>query len=164
TRAEIEEIRGVSVSKGALDVLMEAGWVRMRGRRKAPGRPITYGTTTAFLVELDRRDPWRRGVEGRARRPDGGGLGAHAGAPEGAGPAHHLRHDHRVSGRIRSQRDRRPAGPRRAKGRRIVRREIAGRLRPSPAGRRAGLEGGRGSARGRLPARRGLPARGRLAA
>jgi segregation and condensation protein B len=52
TRADIEEIRGVAVSKGALDVLMEAGWVRMRGRRKAPGRPITYGTTTAFLVEF----------------------------------------------------------------------------------------------------------------
>jgi len=49
TRADIEEIRGVAVSKGALDVLMEAGWVRMRGRRKAPGRPITYGTTEAFL-------------------------------------------------------------------------------------------------------------------
>jgi segregation and condensation protein B len=52
TRAEIEEIRGVAVSKGALDVLMEAGWVRMRGRRKSPGRPITYGTTIAFLVEF----------------------------------------------------------------------------------------------------------------
>ena len=52
TRAEIEGIRGVAVSKGALDVLMEAGWVRMRGRRKAPGRPITYGTTTGFLVEF----------------------------------------------------------------------------------------------------------------
>jgi segregation and condensation protein B len=52
TRADIEEIRGVAVSKGALDVLMEAGWVRMRGRRKAPGRPITYGTTTDFLVHF----------------------------------------------------------------------------------------------------------------
>ena len=52
TRADIEEIRGVAVSKGALDVLMEAGWVRMRGRRKAPGRPITYGTTSEFLVEF----------------------------------------------------------------------------------------------------------------
>ena len=52
TRADIEEIRGVVVSKGALDVLMEAGWVRMRGRRKAPGRPITYGTTPAFLVHF----------------------------------------------------------------------------------------------------------------
>jgi segregation and condensation protein B len=52
TRADIEEIRGVVVSKGALDVLMEAGWVRMRGRRKAPGRPITYGTTQGFLVHF----------------------------------------------------------------------------------------------------------------
>jgi segregation and condensation protein B len=52
TRADVEEIRGVAVSKGALDVLMEAGWVRMRGRRKAPGRPITYGTTTEFLIEF----------------------------------------------------------------------------------------------------------------
>jgi segregation and condensation protein B len=52
TRADIEEIRGVAVSKGALDVLMEAGWVRMRGRRKAPGRPITYGTTPEFLAHF----------------------------------------------------------------------------------------------------------------
>ncbi len=49
TRAEIEEIRGVSTSKGTLDVLMEMGWVRMRGRRRAPGRPVTYGTTNTFL-------------------------------------------------------------------------------------------------------------------
>ncbi len=49
TRAEIEEIRGVVTSKGTLDVLMETGWVRMRGRRKTPGRPVTYGTTTEFL-------------------------------------------------------------------------------------------------------------------
>jgi len=49
TRAEIEEIRGVTTSKGTLDVLLETGWVRLRGRRKAPGRPVTYGTTDAFL-------------------------------------------------------------------------------------------------------------------
>ena len=49
TRAEIEEIRGVSMSRGTLDVLMEAGWVRLRGRRKSPGRPVTYGTTPDFL-------------------------------------------------------------------------------------------------------------------
>ncbi len=49
TRAEIEEIRGVVTSKGTLDVLMETGWVRMRGRRKTPGRPVTYGTTEDFL-------------------------------------------------------------------------------------------------------------------
>ena len=52
TRADVEEIRGVAVSKGSLDVLMEAGWVRMRGRRKAPGRPITYGTTPEFLLHF----------------------------------------------------------------------------------------------------------------
>jgi segregation and condensation protein B len=49
TRAEVEDIRGVSTSKGTLDVLMEMGWIRMRGRRRAPGRPVTYGTTDAFL-------------------------------------------------------------------------------------------------------------------
>lgn len=49
TRAEIEEIRGVETSKGTLDLLMETGWVRMRGRRRTPGRPVTYGTTDAFL-------------------------------------------------------------------------------------------------------------------
>jgi segregation and condensation protein B len=49
TRAEVEDIRGVSTSKGTLDVLLETGWVRLRGRRKAPGRPVTYGTTEAFL-------------------------------------------------------------------------------------------------------------------
>jgi len=49
TRAEIEEIRGVVVSPGTLDVLMEIHWVRPRGRRRAPGRPITYGTTEQFL-------------------------------------------------------------------------------------------------------------------
>lgn len=49
TRAEIEEVRGVATGKGTLDLLMEAGWVRMRGRRRTPGRPVTYGTTEAFL-------------------------------------------------------------------------------------------------------------------
>ena len=49
TRAEIEDVRGVTISKGTLDVLMEAGWVRPRGRRRAPGKPITYGTTERFL-------------------------------------------------------------------------------------------------------------------
>ena len=49
TRAEIEDIRGVAISKGTLDQLLEIGWVRMRGRRKTPGRPVTYGTTDAFL-------------------------------------------------------------------------------------------------------------------
>ena len=49
TRAEIEQIRGVSAAKGTLDVLLETGWIRPRGRRKAPGRPLTYGTTADFL-------------------------------------------------------------------------------------------------------------------
>jgi segregation and condensation protein B len=49
TRAEIEEIRGVSTSKGTIDVLLETGWIKLRGRRRAPGRPVTYGTTEAFL-------------------------------------------------------------------------------------------------------------------
>jgi segregation and condensation protein B len=52
TRAEIEEIRGVSTSPGTLDVLMEAGWIRPRGRRRAPGRPLTYGTTEDFLIHF----------------------------------------------------------------------------------------------------------------
>jgi segregation and condensation protein B len=49
TRAEIEDIRGVAISKGTLDVLLEAGWVRLRGRRQTPGRPVTFGTTPGFL-------------------------------------------------------------------------------------------------------------------
>ncbi len=49
TRADIEAIRGVGLSKGTLDLLLEMGWVRMRGRRRSPGRPITYGTSDAFL-------------------------------------------------------------------------------------------------------------------
>jgi segregation and condensation protein B len=49
TRAEIEDIRGVAISKGTLDTLLDIGWVRMRGRRKTPGRPVTYGSTDAFL-------------------------------------------------------------------------------------------------------------------
>jgi segregation and condensation protein B len=49
TRAEIEAVRGVQASRGTLDVLLELGLVRMRGRRRTPGRPVTYGTTDAFL-------------------------------------------------------------------------------------------------------------------
>ena len=52
TRAEIEDIRGVAISKGTLDNLLEIGWVRMRGRRKTPGRPVTYGTTEMFLSQF----------------------------------------------------------------------------------------------------------------
>ncbi|MDF2495217.1 SMC-Scp complex subunit ScpB [Sphingomonas sp.] len=59
TRAEIEAIRGVQISKGTLDVLMEAGWVRPAGRREVPGRPLTFVTTPAFLAHFglqSRRD------------------------------------------------------------------------------------------------------------
>jgi len=49
TRAEIEDIRGVSVSPGTLDILLEVGWIRPRGRRRSPGRPLTYGVTDAFM-------------------------------------------------------------------------------------------------------------------
>ncbi|WP_085811129.1 SMC-Scp complex subunit ScpB [Sphingomonas sp. TZW2008] len=52
TRAEIEAIRGVQISKGTLDVLMEAGWVRPAGRREIPGRPLTFATTPAFLAHF----------------------------------------------------------------------------------------------------------------
>ena len=59
SRAEIEAIRGVQISKGTLDVLMEAGWVRPAGRREVPGRPLTYATTVGFLAHFglqSRRD------------------------------------------------------------------------------------------------------------
>jgi segregation and condensation protein B len=59
TRAEIEAIRGVQISKGTLDVLMEAGWARPAGRRETPGRPLTYATTAEFLTHFglaSRRD------------------------------------------------------------------------------------------------------------
>ncbi len=52
TRAEIEEIRGVSTSSGTIDLLLETGWIRPRGRRRAPGRPVTYGTTESFLSQF----------------------------------------------------------------------------------------------------------------
>ena len=59
SRAEIEAIRGVQISKGTLDVLMEAGWIRPAGRREVPGRPLTYATTGGFLTHFglaNRRD------------------------------------------------------------------------------------------------------------
>ncbi|WP_380781507.1 SMC-Scp complex subunit ScpB [Sphingomonas sp. R86520] len=59
TRAEIEAIRGVQISKGTLDVLMEAGWVKPAGRREVPGRPLLFGTTGGFLTHFglqSRRD------------------------------------------------------------------------------------------------------------
>jgi segregation and condensation protein B len=52
TRSEIEEIRGVVAAKGTIDVLLETGWIRPRGRRKAPGRPLTYGTNDNFLSQF----------------------------------------------------------------------------------------------------------------
>jgi len=52
TRAEIEDIRGVTVSKGTVDLLMEIGWVRIMGRRQTPGKPVTYGVSEQFLVEF----------------------------------------------------------------------------------------------------------------
>jgi segregation and condensation protein B len=52
TRAEIEDIRGVETSKGTIDTLMETEWIRMRGRRRTPGRPVTYGTTENFLDQF----------------------------------------------------------------------------------------------------------------
>ena len=113
TRADIEEIRGVAVSKGALDVLMETG------------------------------------------------LGAHARTPKGARPADHLRHHDRVPRPVRPRCDCRPARARRAQGRRIVRRKIAGRLWPSAAGRCAGAPGRRGPARRLLLRSNGPGARSR---
>ncbi len=52
TRTEIEGIRGVGLSKGTMDVLLEAGWIRPRGRRRTPGRPVTWGTTDSFLGQF----------------------------------------------------------------------------------------------------------------
>jgi segregation and condensation protein B len=52
TRTEIEDLRGVSTSKGSVDVLLQTGWIKPRGRRKAPGRPLTYGTTEVFLAHF----------------------------------------------------------------------------------------------------------------
>lgn len=53
TRGEIEEIRGVSTNKGTLDLLIETGWVKPKGRRETPGRPVTWVTTPDFLDHLD---------------------------------------------------------------------------------------------------------------
>ena len=68
TRAEIEDIRGVSTSKGSIDVLLQTEWIRPRGRRKAPGRPVTYGTTETFLshfgLDAVGDSAWPGGIEG----------------------------------------------------------------------------------------------------
>ncbi len=52
TRVEIEDIRGVSLSRGSMELLLEIGWIRPRGRRRTPGRPLTFGTTDAFLAQF----------------------------------------------------------------------------------------------------------------
>ncbi len=52
SRAEVESIRGVQTAKGTLDVLLEAGWVRVAGRREVPGRPVIYATTPEFLAHF----------------------------------------------------------------------------------------------------------------
>ncbi|MFZ2030451.1 MAG: SMC-Scp complex subunit ScpB [Vitreimonas sp.] len=52
TRAEIEDIRGVSLSRGSMELLLEIGWIRPRGRRRTPGRPLTFGTSDAFLAHF----------------------------------------------------------------------------------------------------------------
>ena len=52
TRAEVEEVRGVALSKGSMDALLEAAWIRPRGRRRAPGKPVTWGTTERFLADF----------------------------------------------------------------------------------------------------------------
>jgi segregation and condensation protein B len=56
SRAEIEEVRGVGLSKGTMDVLLEASWIKPRGRRRTPGRPITWGTTDGFLDQFGLED------------------------------------------------------------------------------------------------------------
>lgn len=56
TRAEVEEVRGVALSKGTMDALLEAEWIRPRGRRRAPGKPVTWGTTERFLADFGLED------------------------------------------------------------------------------------------------------------
>ena len=56
TRAEIEEIRGISLSRGTVDILLELGWIKPRGRRRTPGRPLTWGTSPAFLDQFGLAD------------------------------------------------------------------------------------------------------------
>lgn len=56
TRAEIEAVRGVAVSKGTIDTLLETGWIKTKGRRKTPGRPVTLGTTDKFLEHFGLED------------------------------------------------------------------------------------------------------------
>jgi segregation and condensation protein B len=91
TRAEIEQVRGVGLSRGTLDVLLELGFVRLRGRRRTPGRPVTYGTTDAFLEHFGL--PGLADLPGAAEMKAAGLLdmtaphGFDLPAPGGAGPA-----------------------------------------------------------------------------
>jgi segregation and condensation protein B len=63
TRTEIEDIRGVTTSKGSIDVLLETGWIKPRGRRKVPGRPLTFGTTRLPVAFRTRRRRRPAGLE-----------------------------------------------------------------------------------------------------
>jgi segregation and condensation protein B len=83
TRTEIEEIRGVSISKGTLDQLIELGWVRLGRRRQTPGRPVTFVTTDAFLDHFGLESA--RDLPGLAELRAAGLLGDRPGAPLGAG-------------------------------------------------------------------------------
>ncbi len=87
TRAEVEQVRGVAISKGTLDILMEAGWIRPAGRRESPGRPLQYATTPAFLVHFGLRS--RRDLPGLAELKAAGLLDPLGGdeLPEDAMPA-----------------------------------------------------------------------------
>ena len=76
TRAEIEEVRGVSLSKGTLDTLLEAGWVKPKGRRRTPGRPVTWATSQTFLDHfglsaIDDLPGWPSSRQPAARCPPG---------------------------------------------------------------------------------------------
>lgn len=81
TRAEIEDIRGVQVSPGTLDVLLATGWIRPAGRRESPGRPLEFATTPAFLVDFGLKD--RRDLPGVADLRAAGLLDLPTGATPG---------------------------------------------------------------------------------
>jgi segregation and condensation protein B len=103
TRAEIEDIRGVTTSKGTLDVLLETGWIRLRGRRKAPGRPVTFWPGGAQRFARPRRAQGRRPDRAVAAR----GLQC-SGAVGRSGPARRRRSARTGRSRPRSGAARRP--------------------------------------------------------
>ena len=123
TRAEIEEIRGVAAAKGTVDVLLETGWIKPRGRRKAPGRPLTYGTTAEFLSHF--------GLEAVGDLP---GLDELKGSGLFDGRAAAGVRRARAVRRSGAARRRGPAGARRSRS----------RPRPAPGRRRGGRVGGVG--------------------